>query len=50
MIAAGWKGFKFFLEKTSSQNWSNHYLPQEDVNLIIGIKFTIDSETKAAIK
>jgi hypothetical protein len=50
MIAAGWKGFKFFLEKTSSQNWSNHYLPQEDVNLIIGIKFTIHSETKAAIR
>jgi hypothetical protein len=50
MIAAGWNGFKFFLQRTTSQNLSNRYLPQENENFIIGIKFTIDNNTKRGNK
>lgn len=47
MIAAGWHGFKFFAERTTSKNLSNRYLPQENENFIIGLKFALDRETKS---
>lgn len=45
MIAVGWPDFKFFLEHTTSQNWSNPYLAQDNVNFLIGIKFTLKNKT-----
>lgn len=46
MIAAGWPNFKFFLQHTASDNWSNRYLYQDDQDSNIGIKFSFDGKTK----
>jgi hypothetical protein len=50
MIAVGWHGFKFFIEKTASNNLSNRYLLQDNLNFTVGIKFSIDSKSKSQNK
>lgn len=46
MIAAGWPNFKFFLQHTASENWSNRYLYHDDEDFDIGIKISFDGKTK----
>jgi len=41
MIAAGWPNFKIYLEMTGSDNLTNPYLAQDNLNLNAGIKVTL---------
>lgn len=41
IVGAGWQNFKFFLQSSPSFNLNNSYLPMDNGNFSVGIKFTL---------